>query len=141
MKQLTIITSLHSQQLKDFAQNAEALGQLSLNKTGWIGKQFSINFQHNSSQYFVEGIINLLTNIAINENPIYKNSPKLQNMAHDLRSTGVYVNLQKALIHFLKQNRNLHLEGYVNFRMSEYREKLDMMSYSLIKKIKLSHED
>ena len=141
MKQLTITTSQYSQQLKDFAQKAEALGQLSHIRTNCIGKQFTINCQYGSVQNIVDDIIILLTNIAINENPIYKNSPKLQSMARDLHNTGVYVNLQKALIHFMKQNQNLHLEGYVNFRMSDYHEKLDMMSYSLIKKMKLIQED
>ena len=83
----------------------------------------------------------LLANIAQQENPLYQQSQKLREMAGDLQGTALYSSLQKSLEHFVKHNQVLHLEGYVTFRMTEYREKLDMMSYSLIKKMKLCHKD
>jgi len=83
----------------------------------------------------------LITEIALLENPVYKYSAKLRDMAKDLRGTPIYNEGLIALSHFLKHSRLLHLEGYVAFRMSEYREKLDFMSYSLIKKMKLIQQD
>ena len=85
--------------------------------------------------------MDLLTDIIVQENPIFQYSPKLQDMAHDLRKTPLYDTGLKGLKRFIKHNRALHLEGYMNFRMSDYREKLDLMSYTLIKKLRLNQKD
>ena len=90
---------------------------------------------------FISRLLNLLIDIALQENPIYQQSPKLREMAKDLHQTEVYTNLKNALATYVRYNRVLHLEGYIAFRMAEYREKLDMMSYSLIKKMKLIQHD
>jgi len=87
------------------------------------------------------GLIALLIDIALEENPVYRHSQKLRDMAYDLRDTALHRKLAGDLTRFLTRARDLHLEGYLNFRMAEYREKLDMMSYSLIKKMKLTQQD
>jgi len=134
MKQLNICTRNHSNLLKEFARDTHKLH----NRNGLTSINYRINI---ADDFIVDGLLALLINTALQENPIFKHSPKLRDMAGDLRDTQVYVNLKRGLIRFLRANNSLHLDGYVAFRMTEYREKLDMMSYSLIKKMKLIHQD
>ena len=141
MKQLTISTHQYSHQLEDFAALAKDAGWLTTYAAGWNRGQFSINCRYKHAPAFAEGLMIFLTDITLQENPIYQHSPKLQDMAHDLRKTPLYTAGLLDLSNFLKHSRILHLEGYVTFRMSEYREKLDLMSYSLIKKMNLMPQD
>ena len=142
MKQLTIYTRRYRQQLEDFAEFAVNSG-VNLRRAGKLDcGMFSINCLYNHTDtVFIGGLMTLLTDIALQENPIYLHSPKLREMAGELRDTSLYTAAYKDFICFLKHNRELYLEGYVAFRMAEYREKLDMMSYSLIKKMKLIQQD
>ena len=142
MKQLTIYTKRYGQLLKDFAADATNNG-LIIRRTDRIsGGLFSINCLCNrTGPAFARALMMLLTDIALLENPIYQHSPKLREMAGDLCDTPLYAAAQRDFSHFLRYNRTLHLEGYVTFRMAEYREKLDILSYSLIKKMKLIQQD
>ena len=142
MKRLTISTYKYNQLLDDFATDGEKNGWLIIQGAGARAKVFFKSCRYCHIQpAFGEGLMALLTHIAMQENPVFRHSPKLQEMANDLRSTPVYTAALKNLTRYLKRNNTLHLEGYVAFRMGEYREKLDMMSYSLIKKLKLIQED
>ncbi|MCL2361382.1 MAG: hypothetical protein FWC73_06175 [Defluviitaleaceae bacterium] len=134
MKQLTIYTRIYAHLLEEFVHDTYKID----NRSGLFSLTCRVNL---TDGRFIEGIISMLTDIAQQENPIYQHSPKLRDMAGDLHNTQVYANLKKELIRFIRHNSNLHLEGYVSFRMTEYREKLDMMSYSLIKKMKLLRQD
>jgi len=142
MKQLTICTHLYSQLLRNFtthAQNCDWLAKPEPNRKDGL---HTVYCQYNNAQAaFAKGLMTLLAEIAVQENPIYQHSPKLQDMAYDLRKTPLYAAELRGLIRFLKHNRTLHLEGYVAFRMADYREKLDMMSYSLIKKLNFNRQD
>ena len=80
----------------------------------------------------------LLERIVILSHPVYGHSPKLIDMAANLRQQEIHKTNVTELMDFLKENDRLHLEGYVAFRMAEYRSKLDMMMYCLIKKLKLT---
>ena len=140
MKQLTITTHLYSRQLSDYAARAVDDGFFTVRSSGWNGGVFSINCQYNPPALY-KGLMTLLADIAMLENPVYQHSTKLQCMARDLLSAPAYSTYEKALAGFLKHSKVLHLEGYVAFRMAEYREKLDLMSYSLIKKLKLTCQD
>jgi len=140
MKQLTIYTHRYSQLLEDFAGKDDGL--IIANRSALAEGLLTVYCQYdNARPVFAKGLMNLLTDIIVQENPIFQYSPKLQDMAHDLRKTPLYDRGLKNLRRFIKHNRALHLEGYVNFRMSDYREKLDMMSYTLIKKLRLSQKD
>jgi len=143
MKQLTLLTNRYKQLLENFINHVSADGGLTMRK---IGKHNNEIFFANcivspTEVSFIEGLITLLVDVALQENPVYQHSPKLRDMAGDLRGTQLYANLRRGLIRFMKQSPSIHLEGYVAFRMKEYREKLDMMSYSLIKKMKLIRQD
>jgi len=143
MKQLTIFTHRYNQLLENYTADAQKVGGLTIRKAG---KQNGVKFfvsclVSHTEPAFIDGLICLLVDIALHENPVYQNSTKLRDMAGDLKGTQLYANLRRGIIRFLKNNQTLHLEGYVAFRMKEYREKLDMMSYSLIKKMKLIRQD
>jgi len=142
MKHLTIYTQRYSHLLEDFAVHAQANGWITMFKTGRASGLFFINCRYGHSRTaFAKGLLALLADITIQENPIYQHSPKLQAIAHDLHKTPLYDAEFKCLNRFLKHSRALHLEGYTTFRMSDYREKLDTMSYTLIKKLKFNQQD
>ena len=140
MSRLNISTYKYPQLLDDFAAEAEKNGWLAIRHTGREAGRFYINCSYDRGQpVLANGLMALLTQVAIEENPVYQHSSKLRDMARDLPSPyepGL-VNLRV----YLQHSDKLHLEGYVAFRMGEYREKLDMMSYSLIKKLKLIRHD
>ena len=140
MPHLTISTHKYPQLLDDFAAEAEKNGWLAVRHTGRHAGRFYINCSYSHIKpAFASGLMALLTRVAMEENPVYQHSPKLRDMARDLPSP--YEPGLKDLTRFLRHSGKLHLEGYVTFRMTEYREKLDMMSYSLIKKLKLIQHD
>ncbi|MCL2572012.1 MAG: hypothetical protein FWE11_06375 [Defluviitaleaceae bacterium] len=138
MKPLTIHTYKYKDLIINFADDNDiAVRSTSSSKCGL----FSIHCLIKPNDSFIEGFMELLITIALEENPIFNQSPKLRSMADDLRSTPLYVALSKDIKTFIKKNNNLHLEGYVTFRMTEYGETLDLMSYTLIKKMNLIQQD
>ena len=143
MRQLTIYTHRYNQLLELFTSATRPDSRLTVRRAKkHSGKAIYTRCYSNPTEPdFIEALTALLIDIALQENPVYQHSPKMREMAGDLRGTQVYANLRRGLIRFVKNNRTLHLEGYVAFRMKEYREKLDMMSYSLIKKMKLIRND
>ena len=131
MKTLTISTHKYKHLLEGFANS----------KVNYKSGIYLIKYSYIHNDTNIKRLMSLLVDIAVHENPVYKNSKKLQDMAASLYDTPIYTAVCKALARYLWRNNSLHLEGYVSFRMSEYREKLDIMSYSLIKKMKLIHKD
>ena len=141
MKRLTLYTHRYELALRDFAAGAADNGLITVRRAGWRGNNrvFCVCCLWDALQPdFTDGLMVLLEEIAMQENPVYRQSPKLRDLGSDLRHTPVHSQGVKSLDQFLKLNRGLHLEGYVTFRMSEYCETLDMMTYSLIKKLKLT---
>jgi len=136
MKQLTILTYHYSTFLSNFVAHT-GTGEL-LVRRGGLTLVKCVNF---ANATFCERLLELMVDIALDENPLYQQSAKLRDLAGDLRATPVYGRLRSGLRQFLRHSQTLCLEGYLTFRMSEYREKLDMMSYSLIKKMKLTPQD
>ena len=140
MKHLNICTGRYSQLLKDFASAAREAGLCHTCGGSVAGGLFTLNCQY-SHPGFAQKLMDLLTHIVLLEHPIYQNSQKMKDMAGDLKGTALYAATLRDLSRFIKHNRSLNLEGYMAFRMSDYKEKLDMMSYSLIKKMKLAQKD
>ena len=85
-----------------------------------------------------EALLVMLEEIAVLENPVYRHSPKLRALADGLRGTPLHQRELVRLREFLKTASSLNIEGYITFRMVEYREKLDMVAYTLIKKMNLA---
>ncbi|MCL2528032.1 MAG: hypothetical protein FWE42_06370 [Defluviitaleaceae bacterium] len=138
MKQVKIYTHRYKSLLEEFV-NSICLPD----ETVTIHKKSGLFFVYQDfyQPIVMEKLMSLLIEIALQENPLYQQSPKLREMAGELHGMPLYMSMQKSLNRFIKASRTLHLEGYVTFRMAEYREKLDIMSYSLIKKMKLSIKD
>ena len=143
MKQLTICTHKYSRQLENFVARPGEAAWLVTQPAAWRDGVFSATCQyyHGKPPDFAKGLMGLLTDIAMQENPIYQHSPKLRAMASDLCNTPLYAMGLNSLARFIKRSNLLHLEGYVTFRMTDYCEKLDLLSYSLIKKIKFAKQD
>ena len=138
MKQLTLLTHRYSSLLENFANQTGNAKGITVRRGGL----FAVKCQAaRLDPPLIERIVTILTDIAQQENPVYQHSAKLQSMAGDLRGTKIFADIKKDLTRFLSRNNLLHLEGYMTFRMSAYREKLDYMSYSLIKKMKLTQRD
>ena len=142
MKRLTIYTADHEELLRNFASE---LDMATIKWGKWQNKNrlFSMcliwdNDVHNQ---VVDNISIFLQDVATLENSIYKHSPKLQEMAKSWQLTPAQEHETRRLKAFLKQSRILHIEGYITFRMAEYRTKLDIMSYRAIKKLKLTQKD
>ena len=123
MKTLTILTQNFRQDLeKDFNLRCYTEGTLHI-ACGKID---------------TDTLATLLERIVIFAHPVYGHSPKLADMALELRHTEMHQANMTELARYLEENNLLHLEGYATFRMADYRHKLDMMMYCLIKKLKLS---
>ncbi|MCL1863317.1 MAG: hypothetical protein FWF78_07115 [Defluviitaleaceae bacterium] len=93
------------------------------------------------TEMFCEMLLGLLLEVAESENPMYKHSSKLREMAKNLKGTPLYGRELNHLKKYVNTNTELHLEGYVTFRMEELKGKLDLMVYSLVKKIKFGGKD
>jgi len=139
MKRLTVHTYCYEKNLREFAK------RMDIATVKWKRKKnmFSMCFtwENIDNGQMIEQLAVFLQEIAILENPIYKHSPKLREMAQDLRDTPIYKNEVKRLKLFLKSSQTLNLEGYITFRMGEYRHKLDMISYQAIKKLELMRNE
>ena len=143
MKRLTIYTHSYGQELERFAARVKECEGLIIRSMGpqESGQVSVVCHYRRDNSTFLDGLAILLAEVAQQENPLYRHSPKMRDMADDLRGTQIFASIKAALVGFLKHSTVLYLEGYVAFRMSEYREKLDYMSYSLIKKMKLIQQD
>ena len=122
MKALTILT-------QDFRQDIENSLNIRCYAKGSIYAAYG--------KIDIEALATLLERVIILAHPVYGHSPKLADMASQLHYTEIHQNNVAELNRYLDENNLLHLEGYATFRMAEYRHKLDMMMYCLIKKLKL----
>ncbi|MCL1877683.1 MAG: hypothetical protein FWF80_02380 [Defluviitaleaceae bacterium] len=136
MKQFTIHTARHEVLLKDFAARVAAEEIIYINKVSKTRTECSLKFAVVRREPFCGRLLALLADIAALENPVYRHSAKLCEMAISLRKTPLYKRELRLLREFFLQNEDLNIEGYTTFRMCEFREKLDAMIYTLVKKIK-----
>jgi len=127
MRVLTILTQRHKQALKDVLPDVRCIHDGGLYK-----------IRCPSDRLDVDGLAILLEHIVVLEHPVYGHSLKLADMALALCYTEIHQANVAELLQYIKEYDLLHLEGYAAFRMPEYRYKLDMMMYGLIKKLKLT---
>jgi len=126
MRTLTILT-------QNFRQNLEELGL----HTNAVERGLYMA-KCPREKFDIEVFITLLEQIVISDHPVYGNSPKLAEMAAELRVTEIHQLNTAELAAYLVANNTLHLEGYATFRMADYRHRLDVMMYCIIKKMKLT---
>ncbi|MCL2285012.1 MAG: putative sporulation protein YtxC [Firmicutes bacterium] len=137
MKHLVLYTTNHKNELINFAEATASRNLCAIDEIcpGPQGCSIKLKWQAAVNNHFIQSLLLLLYNIAIKENPIYRHSSKLRHMAENLLNTPLHKDDLKRLKTFLRTGKELHIDGYVTFRMEEFREKLDMMLYSIIKKI------
>ena len=127
MKRIAIHTKKYIAELDDFTHSVRNICTVN-NRNKYIWESSATNI-------FIEALMLLLHTIALLENPVYRHSPKLRDLAEGLLNTNTYEHEKTILTAFVKTNKELCLEGYVTFRMEAYHEKLDMMLYTIVKKI------
>jgi len=131
MKRITLYTLRYQTELTSFAENIKDICTVEPSKNGFL-----VSWELTNTAPFANRLLEFLQNIALLENPIFKHSSKLKNIVGDLKE----INEQEllSLNHYIKTNKEMNLEGYVAFRLTEYKEKLDSLLYSWIRKINRS---
>jgi len=136
MKRFTLYTERYIQKAREFMAQKNCC----VHNEEKRGGQFAFYFTWEGGDP-AQALMELLEEVALQENPVYRHAPKMRMLARELRSTPLFVNEVNELRQFLRINKYLHIEGYVAFRMGKYCEKLDMVSYSLIKKLNLHRRE
>jgi len=144
MKHIAIYTIRYKNELENFMTNAKKNNFCITNKkqdtSNVIPSKASCFFmklawEKSVADKITQELIHMLYHIVTNENPVYKYSPKLKDLSTSLHNTPQYENDVEQLKSFLHSSKELNIDGYVTFRMDEYKEKLDMMLYKIVKKI------
>lgn len=139
MKRFVLYSARYDGALCDFAAKAAAAEVIYIRKNCKENARRTLVFAVRERDAFYRALLDLLCDIAEAENPVYRHSPQLRGMARELRHSPVYSRELRRLRQFVAGSRELFLEGYATFRMSEFREKLDSLIYSLVKKIKFGN--
>jgi len=137
MKRFFIFTSKYEGLLNNFSEKAAAEKIIYIKNFSECVLEISIA----NREKFCDLLLALLFDIAEAENPVYKYSAKLRETAREIRKTPLCEKELRRLKKFVFESKELHLEGYVTFRMDEFNEKLDMMIYSLAKKLKFGNRE
>jgi len=134
MKRITLHTLHYKHELAEFAEDItkKEICTVQSTKNGTL-----FIWEISKAAAFVNMLLFLLQNIALQENPIFKHSKKLKNLTEGLQNTDIHNIETEKLTEYIKSNKELNLEGYATFRMAEYKGKLDSMLYGIIKKINL----
>ncbi|MCL2386123.1 MAG: putative sporulation protein YtxC [Defluviitaleaceae bacterium] len=141
MKKIVIFTTKYENELRDFAAKAAASEIIYINDSSKKCERYALRISIADKDAFSEEFLLALMNIAEKENPVYRYSAKLRKMARELRESPLQGRELHRLKSFFAASKEINIEGYVTFRMGEFREKLDTMIYSLVKKIKFSNGD
>lgn len=138
MKRLILHTTNYKNELINFTETAANHNLCTIEKArpGPQGYSTIFTWQAAVSTLFIQSLMHFLYSIAISQNPVYRHSPKLRHLAEGLQNTPLHKSNLKQLKAFLRAGNELHIDGYVTFRMEEYRQKLDMMLYTIVKKIR-----
>ena len=136
MKRLTLYTTNHHDLLMDLASCCPC--GITVLRSGWSGKNtlLAVTLSYEDEGVLAETLMPLLQEIAMRENPVYRASTKLRDFAKE--HIGSQDTCIKDLRRFISRNRQFCLEGYINFRMTDYSDNLNLLSYSLIKKYRLT---
>ena len=81
----------------------------------------------------VYGIAELFEDIILGRDEALANSPKLYETVRDLVFEGERDRMARELEQYLQSNRELCVEGYLNFRLAEASRKVSRVLYSLAK--------
>ena len=129
---ITLQTAKYYEELFEFSQNLPE--GLTLLRIARRKKIFAVTLEGNNKNHIAECMIPTLQKIAMNENSVYRLSPKLREIANNYPKT-TYIN---RLSGFLTNRKKINIDGYIIFGMAEYSDNLNMITYNLMKKFKLS---
>jgi len=142
MKRLTIYTVGFDKELQNFAKE---FGLVRLRWAKWHrrGGVFGahLTWENGDAVEVVGQLCRFLQELVALESPVYRGSPKLMELVRGLQNTPTHQREVQRLKGFLRASRVLHIEGYLNFRMGEFRNQLDVISYRAVKKMKLTFGD
>lgn len=130
MKRTIVHTSKYKTELANFMQSMPVFNKIQDGTT--------LAWEVSAADNFAQALMLLLHKLAMSENPVYRHSPKLRDLADSLFNTDVHTKAVTELKAFIKSNKELNIEGYVTFRMEAYHTQLDMLLYTIMKKINLS---
>ena len=77
---------------------------------------------------------NLLEHILLKENPAIGEVDKVISSVSEMVFSPTRGLMQTRLEEFLKETGTINIEGYINFRLGEYAERLNAILYSIVKK-------
>ena len=121
MKRITLCTCSYEEKLREFADMIKENGLAEVMDKEAVINNVNLSWKQINSSRFTDALMVLLENVAALENPIYKHSPKLRALADGLRNTPLHQRELARLREFVKTARMLNIEGYITFRMGEYR--------------------
>ena len=83
-----------------------------------------------------EALAQQLAYIHLQQHPIFRHSPKLDDIARQLRQTEIHRAHTQKLSRYLDTHPTLNLEGYATFCMADYHHKLDLIAYCIVKRMR-----
>jgi len=89
------------------------------------------------NEFDAKGFYSFLNWVAFQENAALRGMPKLAELLLKFISPDVEKRNIECLNEYTKNNRHLHVEGYVHFRMAEYNDYLNYLMYAIVKKTKV----
>ena len=82
-----------------------------------------------------DDLLDILYEFMLHQNPIFRQSQRLRQAAEQVFMRTRHNNMQQ-LKTFINENNTLNLEGYIQFRLYEQNIALNLMLYSLAKRIR-----
>jgi hypothetical protein len=134
LKRLTVLTERYEKIMRAYLRSPDTQ-QWTVTGEGKDGRTCFMRLTYTPEGRFADTLAALLEEAAAMENPVYRCSPQMLNIARDLRSAPIHMEDVQQLTEFLKFNATLNIEGYVAFRMAEYSYRLDLTAYGLIKRL------
>ena len=95
----------------------------------------SFFFTFNGEFMDVCAVAELFEDIILGRNEALANSPKLYETVRDLVFAGERDRMTRELEEYFQSNRELCVEGYLNFRLAEAARKVSRVLYALAKKL------
>jgi len=135
MKRINIYPGKYQAELNDLINNVT---KQSFCTVKIYDSYIQLIWENPATDNVVYTLMLMLFRVVMFENPIYRHSPRLRDLAWGLIDTDLHKTEEEKLKQFLKSHKELNIEGYVVFRMELHQEKLDMMLYSIVKKINSS---
>ena len=130
MKGITISSRDYRQQLIDLYYGDV---REHVTNEGERGGSFFFTLQREGMDVY--GIAELFEDIILGRNEALANSPKLYETVRDLVFAGERDRMAREFEEYFRSNRELCVEGYLDFRLAEESRKVNRVLYALAKKL------